>query len=336
MTKNNPKRKYKLSIGGHRGNGQTDHPDLNANDYVQKYPENTLASIEAAIKAGADFIEIDVVLSKDAIPMVIHGNDLREHVFKQELPEDKYFVGQYTSQELQGMRVGRRESRDATIPTLMQVMEMLAKRNRASKSRDRPAIMLNIELKGVRGTDAPRRKSPHLAEAVHKAIEASELQPEHILLSSFVQTYLKETKEVMPNIARGMLFTAVEDQGYGQKTFLHEADNGDVSCYDAFASDRVRQLHAQLELCAVHPEMTHLVRPDDARDLLTALSQDKCYRSPIGKKLAVNTWCLQENANEAMDATIMGVIERVSKCGLPLGIITNHIKRLRVLADTLL
>ncbi len=46
-------------IIGHRG-------------YHAKYPENTLVSFEAAINAGADMIELDVMLSRDRKVVVIH------------------------------------------------------------------------------------------------------------------------------------------------------------------------------------------------------------------------------------------------------------------------
>ena len=37
-----------------------------------QYPENTLLAFRKAIKAGCDGIELDVHLSKDGIPVVIH------------------------------------------------------------------------------------------------------------------------------------------------------------------------------------------------------------------------------------------------------------------------
>ena len=38
--------------------------------------ENTLESVQGAIDAGADYAEIDILLSKDSIPMVIHDTNL--------------------------------------------------------------------------------------------------------------------------------------------------------------------------------------------------------------------------------------------------------------------
>eukprot|EP00002_Diphylleia_rotans_P007747 TRINITY_DN1740_c0_g1_i1.p1 TRINITY_DN1740_c0_g1~~TRINITY_DN1740_c0_g1_i1.p1 ORF type:complete len:307 (+),score=52.92 TRINITY_DN1740_c0_g1_i1:51-971(+) len=40
--------------------------------FRSKAPENTLASFQAAIRAGVDCVEMDVTLSKDGVPVVVH------------------------------------------------------------------------------------------------------------------------------------------------------------------------------------------------------------------------------------------------------------------------
>ena len=52
------------SLVGHRG-------------YPRHYPENTLIGIEAAITAGARFVEVDVQISRDRVPVLFHDHDLR-------------------------------------------------------------------------------------------------------------------------------------------------------------------------------------------------------------------------------------------------------------------
>jgi glycerophosphoryl diester phosphodiesterase len=44
--------------------------------YALRNPENTLASVEAAIAAGARFVEIDVQLSRDHAPFLMHDRTL--------------------------------------------------------------------------------------------------------------------------------------------------------------------------------------------------------------------------------------------------------------------
>lgn len=42
--------------------------------YAKAYPENTLLSLDAAVSAGARFVEFDVQLTADEIPVVIHDD----------------------------------------------------------------------------------------------------------------------------------------------------------------------------------------------------------------------------------------------------------------------
>ena len=55
--------KNKFIISGHRG-------------YCAKYPENTLLSFQAAIELGVDMLELDLHLSADGVPMLMHDNRL--------------------------------------------------------------------------------------------------------------------------------------------------------------------------------------------------------------------------------------------------------------------
>ncbi|MGF1546037.1 MAG: glycerophosphodiester phosphodiesterase family protein, partial [Thiotrichales bacterium] len=44
--------------------------------YALRYPENTLPAIEAALAAGARYVEIDVQLSADQVPVLFHDRSL--------------------------------------------------------------------------------------------------------------------------------------------------------------------------------------------------------------------------------------------------------------------
>jgi len=44
--------------------------------YTARYPENTIIGIEAAIEAGAKFVEVDVQLAADGMPMLFHDRML--------------------------------------------------------------------------------------------------------------------------------------------------------------------------------------------------------------------------------------------------------------------
>lgn len=120
-------------------------------------PENTLRSIRRALELGADGIEIDLHLSRDGHPVVIHDETLRRttgHPGR---------VADLTLPELRRLNVGAGEA----IPTLHEVLDLVAGR-----------AWLNLELKG-RGTALPA-----LRQAVC-AVESGQWQPGQIVLSSF-------------------------------------------------------------------------------------------------------------------------------------------------------
>jgi len=52
-------------------------PELVAHrGYAQHYPENTLIGVQAAIDAGARYLEVDVQLSADRVPVLFHDRNL--------------------------------------------------------------------------------------------------------------------------------------------------------------------------------------------------------------------------------------------------------------------
>lgn len=44
--------------------------------YPDAYPENSLAGVEAALEAGARFVEFDIQLTRDGVPVVVHDDSL--------------------------------------------------------------------------------------------------------------------------------------------------------------------------------------------------------------------------------------------------------------------
>lgn len=111
-------------IYGHRGSSGT-------------HPENTLVSFQAAHKAGVQGIELDVQLTKDLIPVVIHDERLERTTngigfVKDFLYEDlvRLDAGQAFSTRFQG----------TTIPSLERVLDWMTS----------TSLILNIELKNSR------------------------------------------------------------------------------------------------------------------------------------------------------------------------------------------
>ncbi|MDH5180927.1 MAG: glycerophosphodiester phosphodiesterase family protein [Gammaproteobacteria bacterium] len=62
--------------------------------YALHFPENTLLALEEAIRAGAEYVEVDVQLSADRVPYLFHDRDLLR------LCEQKGAIHDYTAGEL--------------------------------------------------------------------------------------------------------------------------------------------------------------------------------------------------------------------------------------------
>jgi glycerophosphoryl diester phosphodiesterase len=128
-------------------------------------PENTLAAIRKAVEHGADYAEIDVHLTADGVPVLLHDEDLQRLAGVPGRP------GELTLAELQRIDVGSRfgpEFRGETAPTLAAVIA-------AARGR----IRLNIELKP---TDRGRARAA-LAAAVADLIRSEGFEAECFVTS---------------------------------------------------------------------------------------------------------------------------------------------------------
>ena len=83
-------------------------------------PEHSLAAKAMAHAMGADFIEQDVVLSKDGVPMVLHDvhlectTDVARCFPGRARADDRYYAIDFTLHELRQLRLHERSTRDAS------------------------------------------------------------------------------------------------------------------------------------------------------------------------------------------------------------------------------
>jgi glycerophosphoryl diester phosphodiesterase len=148
-------------------------------------PENTLEAIAKAKTAGADMVEIDVHLSSDNIPIVVHDDTLTEHPDVQVRYPDRapWFVSHFTAAEITSLDAGR-----VHPPRLREALE-LAKT---------VGLLVNVELKAL-----PRRY-PGLARIVVDAVKELELV-DNVLLSSFDHEELLAVRQMDDRIATAVL-----------------------------------------------------------------------------------------------------------------------------------
>lgn len=129
--------------------------------------ENTLTAYRKAIEIGADWIELDVHLAKNGVPVCHHDAQLTVHEM-----ERPVLLSDYTSVELKSMMRGQCE-----IPTLDEVLEL-----------DRGQTGLMVELKDSAGIP--------LVHAVQDCLSRSPCP--NILLGSFSLEIMHELCQTWP------------------------------------------------------------------------------------------------------------------------------------------
>ncbi|MGK4585127.1 glycerophosphodiester phosphodiesterase [Kitasatospora sp. HPMI-4] len=80
-----------------------------------RHRENTLASVESALAAGADAVEVDVQLTRDGVPVLLHDRTLDR------LWGDPRRIGSVTLEQLGGLGSG-----ELRVPTLAETLKAVA------------------------------------------------------------------------------------------------------------------------------------------------------------------------------------------------------------------
>jgi glycerophosphoryl diester phosphodiesterase len=149
-------------------------------------PENTLAAARAAIAAGADYLETDVQLSKDGVPVVVHDSDFSR------LAGVPKKVWELTYDEIRSIPLGRDsapEFRNEVTPTLDALLA-------ETKGR----IKLNIELKYYGG------HQPGLAQKVVEAVRSHGML-DQVVIQSLEYEPLLEVHHLAPEVPVGYVLS---------------------------------------------------------------------------------------------------------------------------------
>lgn len=157
-------------------------------------PENTLAAFRLARELGADGVELDVQLTRDHVPVVIH-DDLVDRT-----TDGHGRVTELTIAEISRLDAGTWKTEDycgEPIPTLAQVFEALS--DWLKPVGNKPACLINVELKTERLT------TDGLEREVLNTIARYGVQ-NRILLSSFNPLSLVRAKQINPRLPRGLLY----------------------------------------------------------------------------------------------------------------------------------
>lgn len=195
--------------------------------YSDKYPENTLLAFKKAKEAGFDGIELDVQLSRDGEPVIIHDEELKR------ITGEPGFVWEYTLEELKKMKVMENSGYGVQrIPTLREYFEMIYPSE----------LITNIELK------TSWNPYPGIEEKVLSMMDEMDIR-EKIWISSFNHFSAVRFKRLSPNVKCGLLEESriVGMAEYAQELhmdFLHPVYYTITEQYAQEARARGLEIHA--------------------------------------------------------------------------------------------
>lgn len=179
-------------------------------------PENSISAIKNAISEGADYVEIDVMTTKDDEVVVFHDSTLKR------MAGINNSIKDMTLSEVREIDIGSQFSEEFAgekIPTFKEVL-------RASKDK----IKINIELK-------VKKKDDPLPEKVVDLLKKYEME-DQVIVSSQDYESLQKIKEVDPLINVGFILTL----GIGDFTKMN-VDFVSVE-YQMLKKDLVYGMHA--------------------------------------------------------------------------------------------
>jgi glycerophosphoryl diester phosphodiesterase len=161
------------------------HPCVAHRGWSGRAPENTLAAFRLAMSEPVvQWIELDVHLSQDQVPVVIHDPTLKRTTGRQGR------VSQFTAEQLRAMDAGSWFSSDFAgegIPTLDEVLAISAGR-----------CLVNVEIKG-------EDSSPELIAARTLDVIRSRSMKHDVVITSFYPEVLKAVKVLDPQIQTGLI-----------------------------------------------------------------------------------------------------------------------------------
>jgi glycerophosphoryl diester phosphodiesterase len=148
-------------------------------------PQNTLAAFRKAMELGADGVELDVRLSADGVPVVMHNFAVDETTDGTGQVTDKTLA---ELKELDASSKFAPEFAGERIPTLAEVFEVLEGK-----------LLVNVELKDI------RPKGVGLEASVVEVVRKYGMEKK-VLFSSFHPFTLRRMRPLAPEIPSGLLY----------------------------------------------------------------------------------------------------------------------------------
>jgi glycerophosphoryl diester phosphodiesterase len=279
---------------GHRGLGCTDHAFYQDLRDIKNLPvENTLASFEAAYKAGASAFETDVCISADGVPFVLHNTVPADHFFGEgNIPLQ--LLNHLTWDEIARYKTGRFQN--GMVARLDETLDLIARYD----DKKLP-FAVNLELKHLSGSKQAYQKDDFIAR-VADVVAQSSVATERVLYSSFAGHLVLGMTHAQPQAQFAFLTREYKD-GDAQDpakigVYTNHQDDPlyqylpfNQNTMDVLEKAWGREAHPQARnqnrWVAMHPEIRTVTEP-----MLDLMGK---------RKLAVNAWALLEGPNDFVD-----------------------------------
>ncbi|SMO91389.1 glycerophosphoryl diester phosphodiesterase [Gracilimonas mengyeensis] len=192
------------------------------------HPENTMSAFRAAVDMGAEMIELDVLLSKDGVPVVIHDETLERTTDGRGKVED------YNLRDLKKLDAGSWFSsghKGEGIPTLEEVLNF-------AKGR----IAVNIEIKTEAVTDS---LNGGIEEKALKLVYKHKMQ-DYVLFSSFDYRAIAHLRELDVDISTALLYEKSQSEKREPKELVSDYKANAFNCSQRqFSKKWAEQLNEQ-------------------------------------------------------------------------------------------
>ncbi len=152
-------------------------------------PENTLDAFRVALDAGAGVVELDVRLTADGVPVVMHDPDVSRTT------DGDGYIHELTFAQVKRLNAGRRGGVRAEVPALSDVLELVSGRGG-----------VDLEIKNIPGDPGFDPEREGIVEAVLRELDASAFDGP-VLVSSFNPISIRRSRELAPRIPTGLLTT---------------------------------------------------------------------------------------------------------------------------------
>lgn len=180
-------------------------------------PENTIPSMKKAIEVGANFIEVDIQISKDKQVMIAHDPHINRQITLlpngEEIPEEdkhKYALHQMPYDSIRKFDVGSKGHPGFPQQTKMKTYiplfgELIDSVEQFTKERGLTPVIYNIEIKSKTDQDGVLQPPPaELIDLVMGVVRSKDIG-NRFYIQSFDIRQIQEVNKRYPGVATGFL-----------------------------------------------------------------------------------------------------------------------------------